>query len=73
MRIVKNLSDLSLNEDQKFFAEIIRDEFGYDTCVEDIKNKDFLIKYNKPRNNFTIYTTAHPTQEGVRMIAWKRG
>ena len=46
MRIVKNLSDLSLNEDQTFFAEIIRDEFGYDTCVEDIKNKDFLIQYN---------------------------
>ena len=72
MRIVKNSKDLSLNEDQKFFAEIIRDEFGYDTCVEDIKNKEFLIQYNKPRNNFTVYTTAHPTPEGIRMIAWRR-
>ncbi len=72
MRIVKNYSDLSLNEDQKFFAEIIRDEFGYDTCVEDIKNKEFLIQYNKPRHNFTIYTTAYPSQEGIRMLAWKR-
>ena len=72
MRIVKNSKDLSLNEDQKFFAEIIKDEFGYDTCVEDIKNKEFLIQYNKPRNNFTVYTTAHPTQEGIRMIAWRR-
>ena len=72
MRIVKNLKDLSLNEDQTFFAEIIRDEFGYDTCVEDIKNVDFLIQYNKPKNNFNIYTTANPTQEGIRMLAWKR-
>ena len=72
MRIVKNSKDLSLNEDQKFFAEIIRDEFGYDTCVENIKNKEFLIQYNKPKNKSTIYTTAHPTQEAIRMLAWKR-
>lgn len=72
MRIVKNTNDLSLNEDQRFFAEIIKDEFGYDTCIEDIKNKEFLIQYNKPKHNFNVYTTAYPNHEGIRMIAWKR-
>ncbi len=34
MDIVKNLRDVSLNEDARFFADLIKDEFGYDTCVE---------------------------------------
>lgn len=72
MRIVKNTKDLSLNEDQRFFAEIIKDEFGYDTCVEDVKSKEFLIQYNKPKHNFNIYTTAHPNIEGIRLLAWNR-
>lgn len=72
MDIVKNIRDLSLNEDEKFFAGIIKDEFGYDTCVEKIKNKDFLQIYAQPLNSFNIYTTAQPNAEGMRMVAWKR-
>ncbi|MBS4759870.1 MAG: hypothetical protein KHX03_04140 [Clostridium sp.] len=72
MRIIKNLRDMSLNEDEKFFADIIKDEFGWNTCVEKIKNKDFLQRYVKPLHDFNIYTTAQPTAEGMRMIAWKR-
>lgn len=72
MRIVKNVRDLSLDEDEKFFAEIIKDEFGCNTCEEQVKNREFLQSYAQPLNDFTIYTTAQPTAEGVRMIGWRR-
>ena len=36
MDIVKNIRDLNLNEDQQFFAEIIKDEFGCNTCIEEV-------------------------------------
>lgn len=72
MRIVKNVRDLSLNEDEKFFAEIIKDEFDCNTCEERVKNKEFLQSYAQPLNDFTIYTTAQPTAEGIRMVGWRR-
>ncbi len=72
MRIVKNFNDQSFNEDEKFFADIIKDEFGCNTWVEKIKNKDFIQQYSKPLNDFTIYTTAQPSAEGIRMVAWRR-
>lgn len=72
MDIVKNTKDLSLNEDEKFFAALIKEEFGCNTCVEKIRNKDFLQHYARPLNDFTIYTTAQPTVEGMRMLGWRR-
>lgn len=72
MDIVKNIRDLNLNEDQRFFAEIIQDEFGCNTCIEEIKNVDFKQVYARPKNEFNIYTTAQPSAEGMRMVAWKR-
>lgn len=70
MDIVKNLRDVSLNEDARFFADLIKDEFGYDTCVEKIKNIEFLQRYAKPLHDFNIYTTAQPT---ARACEWLRG
>ena len=64
MDIVKNLRDVSLNEDARFFADLIKDEFGYDTCVEKIKNIEFLQRYAKPLHDFNIYTTAQLTFVG---------
>lgn len=72
MRIVKNLRDLSLNEDQKFFASIIKDEFGCDTYSEEITNKEFIKQYAQPLNEFVVYNTAAPSAEGIRMLGWKR-
>lgn len=72
MEIVKNFRDFSLNEDQKFFADIIKDEFDCNICHEKVKNIDFLQRYAQPLNDFTIYTTAQPTAEGMRMVAWKK-
>ena len=57
MDIVKNIRDLNLNEDQQFFAEIIKDEFGCNTCIEEVKNVDFKQAYARPLNDFNIYTT----------------
>lgn len=72
MDIVKNIKDLSLNEDEQFFADIIQEEFGCNTYIEKISNVDF-IQHNAQRvNDFNIYTTAQPGAEGVRMIGWKR-
>ena len=72
MDIVKNIRDLNLNEDQQFFAEIIKDEFGCNTCIEEVKNVDFKQAYARHLNDFNIYTTAQPSAEGMRMVAWKR-
>lgn len=72
MRIVRNFNDQSFNEDEKFFADLIKEEFGCNTFVEQIKNKDFLQHYAQPLNDFNIYTTAQPSAEGVRMLAWRR-
>ncbi len=72
MDIVKNIRDLSLNEDEQFFADVIKEEFGCNTCVEKITNVDFIQHYAQPLNDFNIYTTAQPSAEGMRMVAWKR-
>ena len=72
MDIVKNTRDLSLNEDEMFFAELIKEEFGCNTCVEKIKNKDFIIYNVAPVHDFTIYTTAQPSVEGIRLVGWNK-
>lgn len=72
MRIVKNIRDLKLDEEQDFFASLIKDEFGCNTCIEDIKNPEFRKHYAKPLNDFVVYNTANPTVEGIRMLGWKR-
>ena len=72
MDIVKNIKDLSLNEDEQFFADIIQEEFGCNTYIEKISNVEF-IQYNAQRvNDFNEYTTAHSGIEGARMIGWQR-
>ena len=72
MDIVKNIRDLSLNEDEKFFADIINEEFGCNTSLEKITNKDFVQQYTRPINDFNIYTTAQPSVEGIRMVGWRK-
>jgi len=72
MDIVKNTKDLSLNEDEQFFADIINEEFGCNICVKKITNVDFVQHYARPKNNFNIYTTAQPSAEGIRMVGWRR-
>ena len=72
MRIVKNLKDLNLDDDQKFFAAIIKDEFGCDTYAEEITNTEFIKRYAQTKNEFVVYNTAAPSAEGIRMLGWRR-
>ena len=72
MDIVKNIKDLSLNEDEQFFADIISEEFGCSVCVEKITNVDFIQQNSRPYNDFNIYTTAQPTAEGIRLVGLRR-
>ena len=72
MDIVKNTRDLSLNEDERFFADLINEEFDCNTSLEKITNKDFIQQYARPQNDFIIYTTAQPPVEGIRMVGWRR-
>lgn len=72
MDIIKNIRDLSLNEDEKFFADIINEEFGCNVSIEKITNSDFIQQYARPLNDFNIYTTAQTSAEGMRMVGWRR-
>lgn len=72
MRIVKNLKDIRLNEEQDFFASIIKDEFGCNTYIEEVQNPEFRKHYAQPLNEFVVYNTAAPSAEGIRMLGWKR-
>ena len=72
MRILKNLKDLNLSEDQQFFASIIKDEFGCDTYIQDITNAEFIKQYARPQSECVVYNTASPNTEGVRLLAWRR-
>ena len=54
---------MSLNEDEKFFADLIKDEFGCNTCIEEIKNKDFpclffIYFFNFFNANFAAFCSA---------------
>ncbi len=72
---MKILWDANLSEDQEFFAAVVKEEFGDMGCitrVEQVYNKAFLTQYAKPMNDFTIYTTAMPNVEGIRMISCMR-
>ena len=72
MDIVKNIWDMDLNEDQEFFASLLLEEFGCNTRVEKIANPNLISQYVRPKNDFTIYTTAQPNAEGIRLISWNK-
>ncbi len=72
MDIVKNIWDMNLSEDQEFFASLMLEEFGCNTRVEKIANPNFISQYVRPKNDFTIYTTAQPNAEGIRLISWNK-
>lgn len=60
MEIVKLLKDYSKSPKENLFCELIYQKSDSSICVEKIKNKDFLIQYLKPVNDFIIYTTEFP-------------
>ncbi len=68
MEIVKILKDYAKNSLQKELTEYFSQEFDSTICYEKIKNKDFMVKYLQPLNDFIIHTTAIPCSDARRML-----
>ncbi len=68
MEIVKILKDYAKNPLQKELTEYFSQEFDSTICYEKIKNKDFMVKYLQPLNDFIIHTTAIPCSDARRML-----
>ena len=57
MYIVKSLEDYSKTPLEKKLTEfLVKKTSGI--CFEKIKNKDFILQYLQPKNDFTICSTA---------------
>lgn len=59
MEIVKLLKDYSKTELEKNLSEYLSQKLDSSICVEQIRNKKFLLEYVKPINDFLIYTTSY--------------
>ncbi len=68
MEIVKLLKDYAKTPQESSLTEYFSQEFDSTICCEKIKNKDFMIKYLKPLNDFIIHTTAMPCCDTRRLL-----
>jgi len=68
MEIIKILKDYSNSQLEKDLNDYFSQEFETTICREKIKNKDFMIKYIQPLNDFIIHTTAMPCCDTRRML-----
>ena len=68
MEIVKLLKDYSKTPLEESLSEYFAQEFETTICCEKIKNKDCMIKYIQPLNDFIIHTTAKPCCSARRML-----
>ncbi len=58
MEIVKILKDYARTPFEEDLNNYFSQQFESTICCEPIKNKEFLIKYVQPINDFIIHTTA---------------
>ena len=68
MEIIKLLKDYSKTPLEKELSDYFTQELDSTICVEKIKNKDFLIQYVQPLNDFIIHTTSLPCADVRRML-----
>lgn len=68
MEIIKLLKDYSKTPLQEDLNDYFTQEFDSVICREKIKNKDFMIKYVMPINDFIIHTTALPCCDARRVL-----
>ena len=57
MDIIKNLKDYPLTTQQKIFASYLKENVSSYSCVEKIRNKEYIRQYLSPSNDFVIYAT----------------
>ena len=68
MEIIKILSDYSKTPLESDLSKYFSQELDTTICAEKIKNKNFIIKYVQPLNDFIIHTTALPCCDVRRML-----
>lgn len=67
MEIVKLLTDYAKTPLEKELGDYFTQKLDSSICVEKIKNKDFMLQYIKPLNDFIIHTTALPCTNTKKM------
>ena len=68
MEIIKVLKDYAKNPLEESLCDYFSQELDSSICREPIKNKDFLVKYFQPVNDFIIHTTAVAGADARRML-----
>ena len=68
MDIIKQLHDYAKTPLEKELSDYFYQELDSCICVEKIKNKNFMIQYIQPLNDFVIHTTALPCSNVRRMF-----
>ena len=68
MEIIKLLKDYAKTPLEQELSDYFTQELDSTICVEKIKNKNFMIQYIQPINNFVIHTTALPCSNARRML-----
>ncbi len=68
MEIVKLLKDYSKTPLEEKVNEYLSAMLDSSICYEQIKNKEFLLQYIKPLNDFIIHTTSIPGCDARRML-----
>ena len=68
MEIIKLLKDYSKTPLEAKLNEYLSNTLDSTICVEHIKNKNFILQYIKPINDFIIHTTALPCCDVKRIL-----
>ena len=69
MEIIKLLKDYSKTPLEEKLNEYLSSSLDSTICAEPVKNKEFMIQYIKPINDFIIHTTALPCCDARRMLS----
>lgn len=68
MEIIKLLKDYSKTPMEEKYGVLLHNKLESSICVEKIKNRNFMIKYPRPLNDFLITTTQLPCNNVRRVV-----
>lgn len=58
MDIIKSLKDYKFSHKQRIFAGFVKNYADSDTCIEKIRNRQFIFQHVSAQNNLLMYSTA---------------
>lgn len=67
MEIIKNISDYEFDNLNKEVIKYLRFELDDFSCIESIKNKKYISRYNKRKHDFNIYCNSIPTNDAKKL------